>query len=172
MLGWTSIPLGVVSLAERYGGDCIARPAYEAMVGDVRCFLSKFDHDGRFARMIAEGRVQMIGTSGTVTTLAGVHLDLPHYDRNRVDGLWLDFEDVEQISEDLRAQSCRQRARHPCIGNDRADLVVAGCAILEGMCRTWPVGRLRVADRGIREGLLHSLMQAADREDGIGRRRR
>lgn len=171
VLGWTSIPLGVVSLAERYGGDCLERCEYEAMIADVRGHLDRFDADGRFARRVAEGQVQMIGTSGTVTTLAGVHLDLPHYDRSRVDGLWLDFDDVERISDELRLQNCRQRARHPCIGHDRADLVVAGCAILEGICRAWPVGRLRVADRGIREGVLHALMREADREDGVGRRR-
>ena len=100
----------------------------------------------------------MLGTSGTVTTLAGIHLDLARYDRSRVDGLWMRFDDAASITQRLLGMDFEQRATHPCIGRERADLVLAGCAILEGICETWPVGRLRVGDRGLREGMLLSMI--------------
>ena len=102
----------------------------------------------------------MIGTSGTVTTLSGVHLDLQRYDRQQVDGLWLSFFNARKLSEYLRSMTLEERSEHPCIGRGRADLVVAGCAILEAIYRTWPVDHLRVADRGVREGLLLSLIRS------------
>ena len=156
-----SLPIGVVTLAERYGGDAVSREFYADMVAEVAVGLVPFDRRHGIAERVAGGGVQMLGTSGTVTTLAGVHLDLPRYDRSRVDGSWLSFDDALAISDRLRAMSA-----NPCIGVERADLVVAGCAILEAICRTWPVGRLRVADRGIRECVLQALLRAADRETG------
>jgi exopolyphosphatase/guanosine-5'-triphosphate,3'-diphosphate pyrophosphatase len=164
VLDWTSLPCGVVNLAERYGGEAVAPEVYEAMIAEVRGHLAPF-RDGLAQPPTGRpGEVQMLGTSGTVTTLGGVQLDLPYYDRNRVDGLWLDFDDALAIAERLRAMSFDERAAHPCIGRERADLVVAGCAILAAICRAWPVGRLRVADRGLREGMLLAMMRAADRE--------
>jgi len=100
----------------------------------------------------------MLGTSGTVTTLAAVHLGLRRYDRRKVDGLSLPFEVIQSVSRMLRGLDDAGRAAHPCIGLDRADLVVAGCAILDAVHRFWPVERLRVADRGLREGILNALM--------------
>jgi len=105
--------------------------------------------------------LQILGASGTVTTLTGVQLNLPRYDRGAVDGAFLDFDAIRQISDRLRGMNCAERAAQPCIGVERADLVVAGCAILEAICRRWPVGRLRVADRGLREGILIDLMANA-----------
>jgi exopolyphosphatase / guanosine-5'-triphosphate,3'-diphosphate pyrophosphatase len=101
----------------------------------------------------------MLGSSGTVTTLAAVHLKLRHYSRRRIDGVVLRFEDQRRASRRLAGQTHDERASNPCIGAERADLVLAGCAILEAICRLWPVGRLRVADRGIREGILLSLVR-------------
>ena len=103
----------------------------------------------------------MLGTSGTVTTLAAVHLDLRHYSRRRIDGVVLRFDDLRRASRRLAGQNHAERAGNPCIGAERADLVLAGCAILEAICRLWPVGRLRVADRGIREGILLGLVQGS-----------
>ena len=108
------------------------------------------------------GRVQMLGSSGTVTTVVGIRLDLPKYQRRAVDGQFLERTDIDRISEQLRTMTYAERAAHPCIGADRADLVVVGCAILAAICRLWPAERLRVGDRGVREGILLSLM-AADR---------
>lgn len=157
--GWHSLPTGVVTLAERYGGIDVETAAYEAMVEEVRDALRPFDRRHDLGAMVARGAVQMLGTSGTVTTLSGIDKQLPRYDRARVDGSYLDFDTVARLSRRIAAMSYRDRVAHPCIGAERADLVVAGCAILEAICRTWPVGRLRVADRGLREGILFTLMR-------------
>lgn len=161
--GCHSIPIGVVTLAERHGGRQIAPKTYETMVEEVRAALTPFDATHRLDRFIAGGQLQMLGTSGTVTTLAGVHQNLARYDRTLVDGSYLDFKTVRRISRRLATMSYEARVAHPCIGRERADLVVAGCAILEALCRAWPVGRLRVADRGLREGILFVLMRGAER---------
>jgi exopolyphosphatase/guanosine-5'-triphosphate,3'-diphosphate pyrophosphatase len=161
--GFLSVPQGVVTLSDRYGGEEVAVATYEAMVAEMRAAILPFEARHGIARHIAEGRVQMLGSSGTVTTLAGVHFNLPRYNRSRVDGSTLDFTDIRRISRDLVGLSYDERAANPCIGGERADLVLAGCAILEAICELWPVGRLRVADRGIREGILVGLLGAAAR---------
>ncbi len=170
LLGWTSLPCGVVTLAENYGGGEVGPALYERMVEDVCAMLAPFDAAHGLGRAVAAGGVQMLGTSGTVTTLAGVHLGLAAYDRARVDGAWLDFDEVTRISRRLAAMPLAERAEVGCVGPDRADLLVAGCAVVEAIGRCWPVARLRVADRGLREGLLLALMREADAE-GRGRDR-
>mgnify|MGYP001553529332 FL=1 len=157
--GWISLPLGVVTLAERWGGTSFAADAYRQMVAAVQAMLVPFAESHDIGGALAAGGVQLLGTSGTVTTLAGVHLDLPRYDRSRVDGTWLGFDDVAAVSSRLLAMSYEDRARQPCVGRDRADLVVAGCAILEAIIGLCPAGRLRIADRGVREGVLLGLMR-------------
>ncbi|WP_084618850.1 Ppx/GppA phosphatase family protein [Thalassobaculum salexigens] len=154
----TSIPIGVVTLAETYGGDRYGPGVYERMIEDVAVWLRAYEREHAIAAEVGAGRVQVVGTSGTVTTLAGVHLNLPRYVRDRVDGLFLDVADTLAIGRRLADQSFEGRAAHPCIGRERADLVVAGCAILEAICRQWPVMRMRVADRGVREGILFGLI--------------
>ena len=154
LIGFCSLPHGVVTLADRYGGHAVSPATYEAMVAEMCTAIAPFEAQHRIGAEIAAGRVQLLGSSGTVTTLAGVHLDLPRYDRNRVDGTHLGFRDIMQASRRLAALSWQERAAHPCIGDERADLVLAGCAILEAICLAWPVGRVVVADRGIREGIL------------------
>jgi exopolyphosphatase / guanosine-5'-triphosphate,3'-diphosphate pyrophosphatase len=161
---WTSLPIGVVSLAERHGGKEVTREHYEAMVADVTAALADFEGAHRFRSRIAKGCAHFLGTSGTVTTIAGIHLGLPAYDRSRVDGCWLGAPDVRQVSDALIGMSYAERVAQPCIGQERADLVLAGCAILEALLRVWPCQRLRVADRGLREGILATLMA----EDGHG----
>ena len=104
------------------------------------------------------GRAHVIGTSGTVTSLAGVHLDLPRYQRARVDGYWFNVGECRATIDRLLNQSIEERAANPCIGKDRADLVVFGGAILDAVLRVWPAPRIRVADRGLREGVLMRLM--------------
>lgn len=171
MVAWTSLPLGVVTLAERFGGRHVTPDAFEAMVDHTMDMLHSFEAEHSISKKIDGRRVHMLGTSGTVTTVAGVQLKLPRYDRNRVDGCWLKAEEVRTVSYDLLGRTYEQRVAEPCIGRDRADLVLAGCAILEAVLRMWPCERLRVADRGLREGILTTLMS----EDGVfrqGRRRR
>ena len=153
-----SLPHGVVNIAERHGGGEFAPDEYETLVGRICDDLSLFENSHSINRKIRECAVQMIGTSGTVTTLSGVHLGLERYDRQQVDGLWLSFANADKAAKYLRAMNLEERRAHPCIGRGRADLVVAGCAILEAIHRTWPMKWLRVADRGIREGLLLSLI--------------
>ena len=163
-----SLPLGVVTLAERFGEAIHDDIAYENLVAEAMSQLRAFDPDGELSRLAENGKLQMLGTSGTVTTLAGIHLDLCRYDRSQVDGLTMDFASIEKVSRNLLASSFEYRAAHPCIGRERADLVLSGCAILDAICATWPVGRLRVADRGVREGILFDLMHGA--ADAEGRR--
>ena len=164
ILGTLSLPVGVVNFAERHGGDRIGLDGYETMVGEVAEMMRSFEADHRIAERVEAGGVQMLGTSGTVTTLASVSQGLPRYDRSMVDGCYLDRVDVVAINERLAGMSYDERAEVPCIGPERADLVVAGAAILDAIWRTWPVGRLRVADRGLREGILLSLMAGARRQ--------
>ncbi|MEE9139238.1 MAG: Ppx/GppA phosphatase family protein [Alphaproteobacteria bacterium] len=159
-----SIPCGVVTFAERYGGGRMPEETYRAIVERVAELIAPFEARHRIRERVAAGAVQMLGTSGTVTTLAAVSLGLSRYDRSAVDGTYLTFDDVADLSRRLARMEEAERAANPCIGHARADLVVAGCAILEAICRAWPVGRLRVADRGVREGILLGLIGAADAE--------
>lgn len=164
ILDWVSVPWGVVSLTDTVGrseGDAETRLArYSEMRRTV------FDSFADFAKRIAPAAsavedVRLLGTSGTVTTLASLHLELPQYDRRAVDGLIVPSQSMRGIADRLSAMSPDERRTLPCIGNDRADLVVAGCAILESILDIWPADRLGVADRGIREGILRSLMAGA-----------
>jgi exopolyphosphatase / guanosine-5'-triphosphate,3'-diphosphate pyrophosphatase len=157
--GWTSLPVGVVTLAERHGGINVSRQSFETMISEVG------EHVARFAA-IHGGELQgihMLGTSGTVTTIAGVYLNLARYERRRVDGCWMTDLEVTKVVERLLAMRYEDRVANPCIGSERADLVLAGCAILEAIRRAFPCPRLRVADRGLREGILVQLM----REDAV-----
>ncbi|WFT80949.1 MULTISPECIES: Ppx/GppA phosphatase family protein [unclassified Methylobacterium] len=161
---WDSLPVGVVTLTERYGGTDVTPAIFEGMVEDVSTKLTKF---ALMAGAAAQApHFHLLGTSGTVTTLAAMHLRLPRYDRRRIDGLWMSDREVSTAITDLLDTRLAERARNPCIGRDRADLVLAGCAILEAIRRAFPSERLRIADRGLREGLLMNMM----REDGVWRR--
>ncbi|MEP0456866.1 MAG: Ppx/GppA phosphatase family protein, partial [Roseibium sp.] len=164
---WTSLPVGVVNLAERHGGVDVTYEVFEAMVADAAGHLEDFNLGDDLSHAIATGKVHMLGTSGTVTTLAGVHLGLKRYDRRRVDGAWLENDQVGAMIDRLREMPYEERVENPCIGADRADLVLAGCAILEAIRRRWSCSRLRVADRGLREGILTELMAA----DGVWSRK-
>jgi exopolyphosphatase / guanosine-5'-triphosphate,3'-diphosphate pyrophosphatase len=159
--GWASLPVGVVTLAERYGGIEVEPAVYEAMVVEAA------EHVGAFAAAhcadLHLDATHLLGTSGTVTTIAGVHLDLPRYERRYVDGCWMSDAEISRVLDRLVAMSYAARVANPCIGSERADLVLAGCAILEAIRRAFPCKRLRVADRGLREGILVQLM----REDGV-----
>ena len=162
---WTSLPVGVVTLAERFGGRFVDRETFEGMVDHVLELLAPFEAEHELKERINGGSIHMLGTSGTVTTVAGVHLRLPKYERSRVDGCWLETSQVRAVTDELVGASYEQRVAQPCIGRERADLVLAGCAILEAMLQMWPCERLRVADRGLREGILSTLMI----EDGVYR---
>jgi exopolyphosphatase/guanosine-5'-triphosphate,3'-diphosphate pyrophosphatase len=164
---WTSLPVGVVTLSERHGGRDVTPEVFAAMVAEVDGLLNAFQCPPVLTETPLDD-FHLIGTSGTVTTLAGVHLDLPRYDRRKVDGLWLSDSEVTAMQAKLLAWDFAGRAANACIGPDRADLVLAGCAILEAIRKRWPATRMRVADRGLREGLLTDMMA----DDGAWRRNR
>ena len=166
ILAWTSLPVGVVTLAERSGGRFIGKPEYEDMVGHVESLIAPFEAEAQVVPQLPNRSVHMLGTSGTVTTVAGVHLGLMRYDRSRVDGCWITTDDARRVADNLLNSTHEERVAEPCIGHERADLVLAGCAILEALIRTWPCQRLRVADRGLREGILTTLMSD---DGGAGR---
>ncbi|MCW5680496.1 MAG: Ppx/GppA family phosphatase [Xanthobacteraceae bacterium] len=157
---WDSLQLGVVTLAERHGGETVPPEVFEAMVEEVMPLVERFKAS---AGDVSRDGLYLLGTSGTVTTLAGLHLDLPRYDRRRVDGMWMTESEVTVVMRRLCATTYQERVDNPCIGVQRADLVLAGCAILEAIRRVFPCERLRVADRGLREGMLVELMRA----DGV-----
>lgn len=166
ILDWLSVPWGVVSLTETCGPegpDCAAR---EERYRQMRALVS--ESFAEFGERLSQVRIdaasttplRLLGTSGTVTTLASLHLDLPYYDRRAVDGLIVPADSMREISGCLSSMSIDERRELPCIGRERADLVVAGCAILEAIIDLWPAQRLGVADRGIREGILRSMISA------------
>lgn len=155
---WESLRLGVVSLAETFGGDEVTPEVFEAMTRHVDEALAPFAE--RVAARNRCDRFHLLGTSGTVTTIAGVHLNLPRYDRRTIDGLWLSRGQVDAAVGRLRAMSYNERVANGCIGVERADLVLAGCAILEAIRGRFPAERIRIADRGLREGILAQMMRA------------
>lgn len=160
ILAWHSVPLGVVSLAERFPEPEPTTAAwYEDMVEAMRGQLAAFQGAEPHREAFSGGRAQLIGTSGAITSLAGLHLQLERYDRSRVDGLRITAPECRAVADRLLATTHAGRAAHGCIGPDRADLVLAGAAILEAVQRQWPCENLRVADRGLREGMLLSLMR-------------
>ncbi|MEO0329583.1 MAG: Ppx/GppA phosphatase family protein [Pseudomonadota bacterium] len=164
---WTSLKMGVVTLAEKFGGKEVSRRKFNEMTDFVFEEISEFEGRNVLKNQFQAGGVHLLGTSGTVTTLAGIHLNLARYDRRKVDGLWLNSSDMDQVIDRLLDMSFEERKQNPCIGPERADLVLAGCAILNAVRKTWPCKRLRVADRGLREGLLTEMMQA-DRSSAGG----
>ena len=155
---WWSAPWGVVSLTESEGRDALEGPdrikAYNRMRERARRAFASFAS----TLPSQEEGIRLLGTSGTVTTLASVHLALPAYDRRAVDGLHVPVDAMQKISTMIAEMDHDERSALPCIGRDRADLVVAGCAILEAIVEIWPARKLGVADRGIREGILRSVM--------------
>jgi exopolyphosphatase/guanosine-5'-triphosphate,3'-diphosphate pyrophosphatase len=170
ILGWASFPVGVVTLAESF--EDRAEGWYARMVEHVRQLLMANDAATRFGPLFRAGRGQLIGNSGTVTSLAGVHLRLERYLRSAVDGVWLSREGAAEARQRLHDATPEERAAEPCIGPERADLVLAGCAILDAVWSVWPADRLRVGDRGLREGILLSMMHGPAGGGKQKRRRR
>ncbi len=162
ILDWQSVPWGVVSLSDMVPRTGQGQEARMARYAEMRRLVS--ESFAPFAARVTEAAkqpdIRLLGTSGTVTTLASLHLELPQYDRRAVDGLIVPADSMRDISTRLSTMSMAERCALPCIGNDRAELVVAGCAILEAILDIWPAQKLGVADRGIREGILRSLMAA------------
>jgi exopolyphosphatase / guanosine-5'-triphosphate,3'-diphosphate pyrophosphatase len=156
-----SLPCGVVNFTEEFGGDRVSDAAYTAMVQRVHAQLQAFDAQHGIAAAVQAGRVQMVGSSGTVTTLAGVLRGLKRYHRSLIDGCTMRVDEAQQVTAHIKRLDLAERSLIPCIGPERADLVVAGCAILEAIYATWPVQQFRIGDRGLREGMLAELLARA-----------
>lgn len=173
ILGWASFPVGVVTLSETFPEATPNEDPhwYDKLVEYVVGLLQENDAASRFGPLFEAGRGQLLGTSGTVTSLAAVHLKLEKYTRSAVDGVWVSQASMDAARDKLRYATPEKRALEPCIGPDRAELVLAGCAILDAVWQVWPSERLRAADRGLREGVLLSLIHKTKKAKTTGRKR-
>jgi exopolyphosphatase / guanosine-5'-triphosphate,3'-diphosphate pyrophosphatase len=156
--GWVSVPWGVVSLAESYGGATVDAATYKAMYDEVASKLIPFAQRMELAELTRRGELQALGTSGTVTTLAAIHLGLQAYDRRRIDGANMPLTTVRELCQRIANMSYAERVAEDCVGRERADLVIPGCAVLEAIVDQFSMPEIRVAGRGLREGILRSLM--------------
>jgi len=156
---WASLPLGVVTLSEQVPESPDLEARYNDMKKAVKDAIAHSGCMNRFTKAFKMGKGHLIGTSGTITSLAAVHLKLPFYQRDRIDGLWIKRETAVDIARKMSLISTEERAKEPSIGTDRASLLVAGCAIMDVVCEMWPSENIRVADRGLREGMLMGMMQ-------------
>ena len=156
---WVSLPVGVVNLSEMYPEDHDDRAGwYAKMKAHVLDEIQKQNRDKQFTNTFKDGNGHMVGTSGTVTSLASVMMGLPHYQRDKIDGIWVDGPAIIETAKGLAHMPLSQRQLEPCIGEDRATMITAGCAILDVVYDLWPSQKIRVADRGLREGMLMGLM--------------
>lgn len=155
---WLSIGYGVMNLADKFGGSNLADLAFEDMVNFMAEQIRPFDEANKVRETMGHSKVQLLSTSGTVTTLAAIHLGLPRYDRAKIDGITLSVGDLRETTRRLLAMRPSERFNHPCIGPDRADFIISGCAIFEAIARMWPSGNITIADRGVREGIILSLL--------------
>ena len=156
---WASLPLGVVTLSEQVPEVPDLEARYNDMKTAVKDAIQNAGCMNRFSNVFKRGDGHLIGTSGTITSLAAVHLNLPFYQRDRIDGLWIKQKTAVDIARKMSLITTEERAKEPSIGLDRASLLVAGCAIMDVLCEMWPSENIRVADRGLREGMLMGMMQ-------------
>ena len=167
--GFVSLPYGVVTVSEAFPSQEMTDLAYNTIIERTHKLLSEFEEKYNIREAIANQEIQVIGTSGTVTVLGAVHLNLPRYNRSAVDGIAMSKQDIDNTIAKIKRLGDEGRKRHPCIGTLKADLTMAGCAIIEGITSFWPISEVTVADRGIREGILLDLMHV--RKKNIHRRR-
>ncbi len=156
---WLSIDCGVMNLMDRFGGYDFVDMTYRDMVDYVAKRIEPFEEANEISDTIGNKRVQMISTSGTVTTLAAIHLGLPRYDRAKIDGIKLSITDLRDTITTLLKMRPSERFNHPCIGPDRVDFIISGCAIFDAISNIWPTSDITIADRGVREGIIISLLQ-------------
>ena len=164
--GFLSFPLGVITVSEAFTGKDLSSAAYRAVVKKVLTYLQPLENHLGITRLIEQGEVQMIAMSGTVTTIGAFHLGLPVYNRSVVDGMALSYDDLLKAKKKLERMSFEEKEAHPCIGMQRADLSLPGCAILQGICEMWPIGEITIADRGLREGIVLDLIRRENAQVG------
>ena len=153
-----SMPLGVVSLTDTVGLENLQDKEFRISVNFIKQQFLSFEQRNDIASVIAQGRVQTLGTSGTITTICAIHKNLHRYNRMLVDGECLTMDDIVHICDNMRKLDLGERIKHPCLGQERAPLMVAGCIILTAICEQWPTGDVRIADRSLREGILYDLL--------------
>lgn len=156
--GFVSLPYGVVTVSEAFPGSEMTELAYNTIIERTQGILSDFEEKFQIMDAVRNQEIQIIGTSGTVTVLGAVHLNLSRYNRSAVDGLSISTADLERTIFKIKRLGAEGRSRHPCIGSQKSDLTMAGCAIIEALLKFWPISEVTVADRGIREGILLDLM--------------
>jgi exopolyphosphatase/guanosine-5'-triphosphate,3'-diphosphate pyrophosphatase len=159
IVDWLSLNQGVMNLSEKFGGAAFAEVYFDELVGHLVKRLRAFDKKNKISDAVANGRVQMLSTSGTMTTLSAIHLGLEHYERSRIDGFTFPTGDLHDASQKILGMRPSERFANACIGPDRSDYIISGCAIFEAINTLWPVPSITVADRGVREGIIMSLMQ-------------
>ena len=152
--GFVSLPYGVVTISEAFPKQEMTQLAYNTIIERTQSMLKEFDEKFGIYAGIQNQEIQIIGTSGTVTVLGAVHLNLSRYNRSAVDGLSISGPDIKKVINKIKNIGDEGRRKHPCIGPLKSDLTIAGCAIIEALLTFWPVSEITVADRGIREGML------------------
>ena len=172
--GFVSLPYGVVTISEAFPGRDMTNLAYNTIVERTHKILQEFEDKYQIAEAINNQEIQVIGTSGTVTVLGAVHLNLPRYNRAAVDGLAMSGSEIEHVIGRIKKMGHEGRCRHSCIGKQKADLTISGCSIIESLTTFWPISEITIADRGIREGILldmiHHQKNNYFRKDGRYRR--
>lgn len=158
--GFVSLPYGVVTVSEAFAGHEMSTLEYSTVMERTQNILREFEERHHINEAIANQEIQVIGTSGTVTVLGAVHLKLPRYNRSAVDGIAISAPDVAATINKIKTMGAEGRYKHPCIGQSKSDLTLAGCAIIEALTTFWPISEITVADRGIREGILLDLMHS------------
>lgn len=158
--GFVSLPYGVVTISEAFPSQDMTALAYDTIIERTHKLLKEFDEKYNIREAIKNQEIQIIGTSGTVTVLGAVHLNLPRYNRSAVDGISITRQDIDRAIAKIKRLGDEGRKKHPCIGAQKADLTMAGCAIIEGLCSFWSIEEITVADRGIREGILLDMMHS------------
>lgn len=156
--GFVSLPYGVVTISEAFAGHEMNTLEYTTVLERTQGILKEFEEKHQIFEAIENQEIQVIGTSGTVTVIGAVHLKLPRYNRSAVDGIAISAPDVEATINKIKTMGAEGRCKHPCIGQSKSDLTLAGCAIIEALTTFWPISEITVADRGIREGILLDLM--------------
>ncbi len=168
IMDWLSLNRGVMNLSEDFGGAAFAEVYFDELVDFLVKRIQQFDTKNKIGDAVKAGKVQMLSTSGTLTTLAAMHLGLTHYDRSRVDGYTFSMKDLRAASKKILAMPPSKRFSNSCIGPDRADFVVSGCAIVEAIYSLWPAPEITIGDRGVREGIILTLMQDYIRQTSRG----
>jgi exopolyphosphatase/guanosine-5'-triphosphate,3'-diphosphate pyrophosphatase len=156
---WFSLNQGVMNLSEKFGGHQFADMVFDEMVEKLCAKLEDFDGNNDISSAVESGTVQLLSTSGTVTTLAAIHMGLQRYERSRIDGITLPTEALRKAVRTILKMRPSERFSHPCIGSDRSDYIISGCAIFEAICTLWDIPSITIADRGVREGIIISLIK-------------